>query len=98
MPGMDATGSRTASSATTKSGCTRWRTDSSVSRTRSRSAEVARRRRMRVAGKLTPGILGRRLRLLDARLQRHGRCQERRCDLLVVLVADEDEVDHARID
>ena len=58
IPGIDSTGSRVPSFATTNSGWIRWRSESSVCRTRSRSALVARMRRMRVAGKLTRGILG----------------------------------------
>jgi hypothetical protein len=58
IPGIEGTFSRTPSPATTNSGCTRCRGDSSVSRTSSRSGLVRRSLRIRVAGKLTSVILG----------------------------------------
>ena len=61
IPGIVSIGSRTPSPAVMKRGWTRWSAVRSVSRTRSRSGSVRRRRRSRVAGKLTPVILGPRL-------------------------------------
>src|SRR5512144_3209980 len=58
IPGIEEIGSRTPSPAVMKSGWTRWSAVRSVSRTRSRSGSVRRRRRSRVAGKLMDLILG----------------------------------------
>src|SRR4051794_15321355 len=55
---MDGTSSRTPSPATTNRGWTSCRGERSVSRTSSRRELVRRSLRMRVAGKLTRGILG----------------------------------------
>src|SRR5262245_61232132 len=93
IPGIDSTGSRTPSPETTKRGWTRCRGESSVSRTRSRRAFVRRTRRIRVAGKLTARILG-----LEPLRGGHRRAEEGRGLVLGVLVADEGEVDHARVE
>src|SRR6266536_5340989 len=71
-PGIDGTSSRTPSPATTKSGWIRWRGESSVSSTRSRSGWVRRSRRIRVAGKLTSRILRTGIQLAREAPQRHA--------------------------
>src|SRR5690606_36946157 len=84
-PGIDSTGSRTPSPGTTNSGWIRCCAESSVSRTRSRSACVRRSRLMRVAGKLTALILGTGAGRLDALDLGHRR--------LVAGERDEDRVE-----